>query len=140
MSLAWLRTSRAHNSRCTKSNAALAALHSASQLFNPARLEANVLPSLVQCFLDFVGDVDDLRCGDYIVPPMNKAIENLIEPEAVFNFAILVKITNLAPVQYLAFASERCDGTQVRVHGGINQAGIIVVALNIARAVEPVDP
>jgi hypothetical protein len=71
---------------------------------------------------------------------MNEAIKNLVEPKAVLNFAIFIEIANLAPVKYLAFASERCDGTQIRVHGGIDQAGIVVVALNIAGAVEPVNP
>lgn len=69
---------------------------------------------------------------------MNKAIKNLIEPEAVFRLAELVEIVDLAPVQNLAFASKRCDGAQVRMHCGVHQAGVIVVALNVPRPIEPV--
>jgi hypothetical protein len=137
--LAWSRALHSPDLRCAKSNAALAALYSAGQFFDSARLKADILPSLIQSLLDFVGDVDDLRGGDDIVPPMNEAIENLVKPKAIFDFAIVVKISNFTPVQYLAFPSERCDGAQIRMHGGIDQAGVIIVALNIARTIKPID-
>ena len=125
--------------RCTKANTALAALDSTGQLLHPACLQTNVLPSLVQGLLDLFGYVDDLRRGDDIVPAMNKAIKHLVKPETVLHFAIFIKIADLTSMQDLAFASERCDGAQVRVHGGVHQARIIVVALNISRTVKPVD-
>jgi hypothetical protein len=86
------------NLRCAESNAALAAFHSAGQLFHAARFQADVFPALVQGFFHFVGYVDDLRRGDDIVPPMDEAIEHLIEPETVFSFAILVEIADFASV------------------------------------------
>lgn len=125
--------------RRAKANTALAALNGTGQFLHAARLQANVLPSLVQGLLDLFGYVDDLRRGDDIVPAMDKAIEYLVKPETVFHFAIFIKIADLTSMQDLTFASERCDGAQVRVHGGIHQARIIVVALNISRTVKPVD-
>lgn len=94
------------NLRSTVSNASFAALHCASQLLHPARLETDVLPSFVQRFLDFVGYVDNLRSRDDIVPSVNEAIEDLIEPKTVFCFSIFVQIANLTPVQDLAFTSQ----------------------------------
>jgi hypothetical protein len=36
---------------------------------------------------------------------VDEAIENLVEPEAVFGFAVLVQIADLAPMQDLALSS-----------------------------------
>lgn len=70
---------------------------------------------------------------------MNKAIENLIEPETVFRFAILIKIADLTAMQDLAFASQGRNGTEVRMHSRVHQTSVIVVALHISRAIKPID-
>lgn len=126
------------NLRSTKANAALAAFHSACQFFYPARLETDVFPSFIKCLLHLVRDVDDLRRGDDVVPAMDKSVEDLIEPEAVFCLSIFVEITNFAPVQYLTLASERRNGTQIRMHRGVHKARVIVVTLNVSRPIKPI--
>ena len=91
--------------RCTIPNATLAALNGTGQLLDSARFETNVLPSLIQCLLDLVGDIDDGRDRNNVVPAMDEAIEDLVEPEAVLRLAILVQIADFAPMQDLAFSS-----------------------------------
>lgn len=76
--------------RCAIPDTTLAALNSAGQFLDATSLKADVLPPFVQCFLDFVGYVDDLRHWDDIVPAMDEAIEDLVEPETVFGLAVLV--------------------------------------------------
>lgn len=127
------------NLRGTKANTALAALDGTSKFFYPTRFQADVLPSLIQGLLNLVGHIDDLRRGDNIVPAMDEAIIYLIKPEAVLRFAVFIEIADLTSMQDLTFASERCDGAEIRMHGGVHQARIIVVALHISRTVEPVD-
>jgi hypothetical protein len=81
--------------RGTEPNAALATFHGACKLFYPARFQADVLPSFVERFLHLVGHVDDLRRGNNIVPSMNEAIKDLVEPETVLGLAIIIEIANL---------------------------------------------
>ena len=93
------------NLRCAISNATLAALDGASQFLHSTGLETYVLPSLVQRFLDLVGYVDNRRDWNNVIPAMNEAVENLVEPEAVLGLAVLVYIANFASMQDLAFSS-----------------------------------
>ena len=92
--------------RCAISNTTLAALDGAGQFFDAAGLETNVLPSFVERLLDLVRDVDDRGHRDDVVPAMNEAIEDLVEPETVLGLAVLVQVANLAAMQDLAFPPE----------------------------------
>ena len=40
---------------------------------------------------------------------MNETVEDLIEPKAIFAFAVLIKVTDFAPVQYITLAAQRRD-------------------------------
>ena len=91
--------------RCTIPNATLAALNGAGQFLDSARFEADILPSLVQCLLDLVGHIDDRRDRNNVVPTMDEAIEDLIEPETVLRLAVLVQIADFASMQNLALSS-----------------------------------
>lgn len=120
-------------------NATLAALDGAGQFLDTTRFEANVLPSLVEGLLDLVGNVDDRRDGDDVVPAMDEAIKDLVEPKTVLGLAVLVQIANLAAVQDLALSSQRGQGAEVRVHRRIDETSVVVVALHVSRAIKPVD-
>lgn len=55
----------------------LACLDSTGKLFYPSNLDDDELPSLVQCFLDSLGNVDDLGDWYALIPTMDESIENL---------------------------------------------------------------
>lgn len=86
------------NLRCAVANTALTRFHCASQFLHPARFKTDVLPALVQGLLHLHRDIDDLRGRDDIVPAMDESIKNLVEPKAVFAFAIFVEIADFAPM------------------------------------------
>lgn len=69
---------------------------------------------------------------------MNEAVEHLVEPEAVFAFAIFIKITDLAPVQYVALAAQRRDRAKVRVHRCVHESSVIIVATDISWPIKPI--
>jgi hypothetical protein len=121
-------------------NAALAGFNSAGQFFHTTSFEANVLPSFVQGFLDSVRNIDNLRSRDDVVPAVNEAIKDLVEPETVLRFAILVQIIDLGAMQNLTSPSERGDGTNVGMHRGVDKTRVVVVALHIPWSIEPIYP
>ena len=81
--------------RSAESNAALAGFDSAGQLFHATSFEAYILPPLVQGLFDSVRNIDDLRSRDDVVPTVDEAIKDLVEPEAIFRFAILIQVVDL---------------------------------------------
>lgn len=88
-----------------KPGASLASLDCAGELFDTAGLNDDILPSLIKNLLDLFRYVNDERYRDHFVPSMDKSIENLIEPEGVLYFAVLLEVCNLTPVQDLTFTS-----------------------------------
>lgn len=70
---------------------------------------------------------------------MDEAIKDLVEPETVLGLAVLVQVANFATMQDLAFPPEGCNGAKVRVHRRIDETSVIVVALHVSWAIEPID-
>ena len=94
-----------HDLPCTVARAAFAGFNSTCQLFATAYLDYDILPSLVEDLLDFLGDVDNLSNRNDLVETMNVAVEQFIVPEGIWLFPVQVQITNFITVYDGAFAS-----------------------------------
>jgi len=127
------------NLRCTVSGTALAQFDSTGQLFHPARLYHYVLPSLIQGLLYILRYIDHLGGGNGFVPSVDEAIEDLVEPETVFAFAIFVQVWDLVFVLYRTLSSQRRDWTQIRMHGCIYHPCVVASSTNVSRSITPID-
>ena len=69
---------------------------------------------------------------------MNEAIKDLVEPETVLGLAVLIQVADFASMQNLALPPQRGNRAEIGMHRRIHQTGVIVVALDISRAIKPV--
>jgi hypothetical protein len=127
------------HSRRTITTASFATLGVAGKLFDLGGLDNDVLPPLVQGLFDIFGDIDDCRGWDDLVPAMDEAVKNLVEIEMVAFFFVFLDITTLTFVGNKAFATKRCQWADVRMHGGVDQSGVVAEPLHITWSVHPVD-
>lgn len=123
---------------CTKATATLALLCSSREILSTPLLDQDVAPALVEHFFDAIGHIDDLESRDDLVVFLDVAVVELIEPEAVGLSAVLIQAGDFGLVLDCAFAAERSQRRNVRVHGGENRASVLSFAANIPRAVVPI--
>lgn len=119
--------------------ASLAELDSASQLLATPLLDEDIVPTLVQDLLDPVGDVDDRGRRDEIVVLLDVTVVELLVPEAVGRLAVLVHVGDLNAMPDLAFATQRGERADIRVHGRKDQTSVGDLAADVLGAVVPID-
>jgi len=118
---------------------ALAQLDCAGELFDATSFDCNVLPAIVKRSFDLIRNVDDLRGGNNLVEATNETIEDLTEPEAVFAFAIFVKVGDFCAMRHLTLAAKGSDRTNIGMHSSVDNSCVVVIALHVSRSIEPVD-
>jgi len=118
---------------------ALAQLDGAGELFDATSFDCNVLPTIVERSLDLIRNVDNLRGGNNLVEATDETIKDLTEPEAVFAFAILIKVGDFSTMRHLTLAAKGSDRANIGMHSSVNDSCVVVIALHVPRSIEPVD-
>lgn len=117
----------------------LARLDCTGEFLGTALFHQNIFPSLVQNLLDLCRHIDNLCTGDHLVVLLNVAVVEFLKVEAVWRLPILIHVWDLGLVADLAFAAQRRQWADIRVHRRKHNSCVIDSFANIFWSVIPVD-